>query len=954
MTAPARLVLLALAPAAILGAVAQPSEVEAQAPASPQGSAQAVDLDAPLESDPAVRIGTLPNGLTYFVRQNERPRERAELRLVLKAGSILEDDDQLGLAHFVEHMAFNGTRRFEKLELVGYLERIGMRFGPDVNAYTSFDETVYMLTVPTDADSLLIRGFDILEDWASGVSFDSVEVEKERGVVVEEWRLGRGAQARMFDRQIPVIFHGSRYAERLPIGSVDVLQSFSREALVRFYRDWYRPDLMSIVAVGDFDPDRIEGMIRDRFAPLKGPAEPRARPEIEVPVHEETLFAIATDPEATSSQVSVAWKLPTEEGSTVGHRRERFLESIYNAMLTRRMYERTQRPGAPFLFGGSGKGRFVGDLSIYQLYAGVEDDGILQGLEGVLTEAERVERHGFTETELEREKAEILRGLEIRFDERENQESSLYASQYVFAALNDTRPQSEEYQLELARQLLPGIGLPEIDQLANRWLSPEGRVILLSAPEKPDLDIPGEEELLAVFAAAETAEVEPYEDDTAAEPLLAELPEPGRIVAEGRVEEIDLTRWELSNGVRVLVRPTDFKEDDLLISAYSPGGTSLATDEEYPAVQMATTLVTRGGVAGFDASQLRKKLAGKSALVAPTISSLEEGFVGQGSWKDAETMFQLIHLYATQPRRDVDAMEAFMAQVTGSIENRNADPRAAFFDTLSAVLTGSHVRTRPFDMEAVEMLDLDRSLAFYRDRFADFSDFTFTIVGSFELEELRPLVERYLATLPTIDRREMWVDVGIDPPEGRIEKTVRRGVEPQSQTRIVFAGEAAEYSRRETLALGALAEALQMRLREILREELGGTYSVSASGGLSSRPDVEYSVAISFGSAPERADELFQVVMEQIALVREQGPGEEYLEKVAETRRRQKETSLRENAYWLRQLETFDRQDLDPREIPSFDVIADWSNEYLQELAVRYLREDQLVRVVLLPERPSS
>ena len=919
-----------------------------------EGTAQELDLDTRLTPDPAVRIGTFENGLTYFVRQNSRPLERAELRLVLKAGSVLEDDDQLGLAHFVEHMAFNGTERFEKQELVDYLERIGMRFGPDLNAYTSFDETVYMLTVPTDADSLLIRGLDILEEWSSAVSFDPEEVEKERGVVVEEWRLGRGAQARMLDQQIPVLFHGSLYADRLPIGSVDILQTFPHEALTRFYEDWYRPNLMGVVAVGDFDPDRMVGLIEERFAVLENPADPRPRPEIEVPVHDETLFALATDPEASSASVAVAWKLPLADGGTVGHRRQGFTESIYNGMLTRRMYELTQRPGAPFIYGGSGKGRFVGDLGIYQLFAGVEDDGILRGLEGVLTEAERVARFGFTDTELEREKIEILRGLEIRYDERENQESGTYASQYVYSFLQDAPPQSEEAQLRLAEALLPTIGLAELNDLADAWLSDSGRVFLLNAPEKPELVIPTEEDLLAVFTNVDEAEIAAYEDDTASEPLLAKLPEPGRIVSEEVVPEVELTRWELSNGVRVLVRPTDFKEDDFQISAYSPGGTSLVSDDEFYAVQLATTLVARGGLAGFDVTQLQKKLAGKVALVAPTISSLEEGYFGQGSWKDAETMFQLIYLYATAPRRDEGAVDALTTQILGSIENRNADPRAAFTDTVNAALTQSHPRMQPFTTETVRRMDLDQSFAFYEDRFADFSDFTFTIVGSFQVEELRPLVERYLASLPGAGRIERARDVGIDPPPGVVEKTVRRGMEPQSRQQIVFAGDADAYSREESLALGALAEAIQIRLREILREDLGGTYSVGAGGYISSRPDIEYSVQISFGSAPDRADELFDVVMGELAKVRAEGPGDDYLDKVKESRRRSKETNLRENSYWLRQIESFDREGLDPRDILSFEIIDSWTNEGLRELAVRYLREDQYVRVVLLPERPNS
>ncbi len=911
------------------------------------------DPSALLRPDSAVRIGELANGLTYYIRQNARPEARAELRLVVNAGSILENEEQLGLAHFLEHMAFNGTQHFEKQALVNYLERIGMRFGPDVNAYTSFDETVYMLTVPTDADSLVTNAFQVLEDWAHGISLDPEEVDKERGVVIEEWRLGRGADARMRDQQFPVLFKGSRYAERLPIGTVEVLESFDPAVLRQFYSDWYRPDLMAVVAVGDFDPDRIEGLIRQHFEGLPVHPNPPERIAAEVPIFDEPLVAPATDPEASRAQIAVTWKLPPTTLRTVDDYRLRLAESVRSGMVNRRMYEITQEPGAPFLFAATGKGGFVRGLDVYQMFAGVEDDRMLDGLMGILVEAERVRRHGFVASEFERQKEQVRRGLQSAYDEREKRESSGFAGRYVANFLQGSVPVSTEDQYALAQVLLPQITLDEVVAFGDSWESDAGRVVLMSAPDKPGVSLPSEEEILAAFADARNRPVDPYEDRTSDEPLVASLPAAGSIVETSEVAEVGVTRWTLSNGVRVVLKPTDFKDDEILMSARSPGGTSLAADEEYEAIWMAPTLVTRGGVGSFDAIQLQNKLAGQVVLVGPTVSPLEEGFWGQASPKDLETMFQLVHLYATQPRADAGAVEAIKAQMRGAVENRSADPQTAFRDSITVIMAQHHPRVQPFTEASVEAVDLQKSLAFYQDRFSDFSDFTFTFVGSFTLEGIRPLVETYLASLPNSGRVETWRDVGIDPPDGVVERFVYRGIEPRSESQIVFAGPT-EYRRDVSSALSAVGDVLEIRLREILREDLGGTYFVRAGGGLSQRPDEEYQFAVSYASDPDRAEELFAVVMEEIERFRAEGPTDDELAKVKETARRSKETALRENGYWMSRLEGLDRDGLDFTQVPSYAAIESWTAERLRQAAVEFLLSDRYVRVVLLPERAAS
>ncbi len=913
-------------------------------------AAQTWSPEDPIPPDSSVAVGQLDNGLRYFVQENDRPENRAELRLIVNAGSIVEDEDQRGLAHFVEHMAFNGTERFEKQELVDYLESIGMQFGPDLNAYTSFDETVYMLQVPLDDPEALATGFRILRDWAGGVLFEDEEVEKERGVVIEEWRLRRGAAARMQDKQLPVMLHGSLYAERLPIGEPEIIEHAPAETLRRFYRDWYRPDLMGVVAVGDFDGDAIEATIRDTFGDLTGPDDPRPRTFADVPLDHPPLVAIATDEEAQMSQAGVLYKQPRAPHGTVGDFRRGLVQSLYSGMLNARLQELTQQADPPFLFAFSGQGGFVRVIDAYQLVAIVSEGGVEAGLRALLTEAERVVRHGFTVTEFERQKVDLLRGYEQGLAERENRESGALAGGYAQVFLHGYPYPDIETEVEIVRALLPGITLEETNVFAGQWLAEEGRVVLASGPEKEGVETPGEDDLTALFEAVAAADVEPYDDAVVDAPLVPTLPEGSPVVAQETVEEVDITTWTLENGVRVLLKPTDFKDDEVLFSASSPGGSSLGSDEHYPSTNRAATFVIRSGVGAFDDTALQKKLSGKVAGVSPGLGSLSEVISGFASPKDLETAFQLVYLYFTAPRKDEMAFEAYKALMDGVLANREANPNVAFSDTIRATMTQGHPRvSQPFTRERLAELDLDRAFAFYQDRFADASDFTFYFVGAFELEGIRPLVEQYLGALPNLGREETWRDLGVDPPSGVIEKAVYKGMEPQSQTQIVFAGEGA-YSPEESIALGALASILEIRLRELLREDLGGTYGAGVGSSLSYRPDEEYSVTINFGSAPERAEELAEVVFEEIARIRTEGPDAETVDKVRESQRRAKETNLRENGYWLGWMEGMDEQGRDLRTIPSYDLIDGWTAQQVQEAANRYLREDQYAKFVLYPE----
>ena len=910
----------------------------------------AAELARPLPMDSLYTVGTLENGLRYYIRVNQRPEQRAELRLVVNAGSVLEADDQRGLAHMVEHMAFNGTEHFPKQALVHYLQSIGMRFGADVNAYTSFDETVYMLTVPTDTGRFLEQGIEILGDWAHAQLFDSAEVESERGVVIEEWRLGRGAGARMRDRQLPIVLRGSRYAERLPIGDANYLRTFPHEALRRFYRDWYRPDLMAVVAVGDFDKAVVERLIRDRFSRLPRPGSPVARTVFPIPPHDSTYVAIATDREATNTSVSVYNLLPVRDQTTVGSYRDKIVERLYNGMLNARFSEIVQRPDAPFAFAGSGRGYFVRSADQYSLSTGVRGGGVLTGLEAVLTEAERVARHGFTATELERQKTDVLRGYERLYAERERRQSDSHAAECIRHILQGEDMTGAEVEYRLHQRFLPGITIEEVNRLARQWLVDRNRVIMVSAPEQEGVAVPTEAQLLALFAAVRAKTIEPYQDVTPTAPLVARVPEPAAIVSERRIPEIGVTEWTLANGVKVVLRPTDFQADQILLGANSPGGTSLVADSMYVSASFAATVVGAGGAGELSAVDLRRVLTGKLASVNAFIGSRTEGLRGTASPRDVETLLQLVYMGFTAPRRDSAAFVAFRQGFQAQLANLGASPQAAFRDTIGVTMSQHHFRARPLSAATLDEISLDRAMAVYRERFADASDFTFFLVGNFAVDSLRPLVQRWLGGLPALRRREAGRDVGIRPPTGVVTRVVRRGVEPQSQTFLSFTGPF-QYSRSNQYVLSSLGELLRMRLTDRLREALGGTYSVNAGAGGSQDEPQRYSVTVQFGSSPERSEELARTVLAEIRSISDSGPSPAELERVKETQLRTRQTALRQNPFWLGQLTAAYEYGDDPRDVLTYDTLVNGlTAEAIRDAARRYCRMDNYVHVTLLPE----
>ncbi|MEJ2055516.1 MAG: pitrilysin family protein, partial [Calditrichaceae bacterium] len=671
-----------------------------------------------------IRKGVLDNGLTYYVKYNAVPENRCELRLAVNAGSILEDDDQQGLAHFTEHMAFNGTKNFKKHELVNYLESIGMRFGPEINAYTSFDQTVYMLQLATDSLDVLKTGFQVLEDWAHLISFDDEEIDKERGVVIEEWRLGQGADNRMRDEQLPVLFKGSKYAERLPIGKKAVLDTFKHKTLRRFYNDWYRPDLMAVVAVGDFDPEEIENIIIQQFSDIPEKENPRPRKQFTVPDNDTTLYAIASDPEATQSTVSIYYKLPHDEESTVRDYRKMLISNLYNAMFNQRLSELAQQSNPPFLYAYSSKGRFVRGRSFYTLSALVKDNGIPSAMETLLSEARRIKKYGFAKTEIDREKLSMMRNMEKLYRERWQMNSENFAAEYIRNFMFDEPIPGITYEYYIFQQFLPGITLEEVNALANNWITDSNRVVLADYPEKEGVKPVTEDILSAVLQKADTVHVEPYLDDAVDKPLLSETPLPGKISSENYIDTIDVTELTLDNGIKVILKQTGFKNDEIRMTAFSPGGLSLVPTKDIIPGRTATAVLGQSGLGDFTATQLEKLLAGKAVSVSPSIGTLTESFSGRVSPDDLETLFKLIYLYFTEPRADSTAFLSLKSRLNAFDLNQAKDPESAYQDSITAITTQYNPRYEPFDLEDIPEMDMQKSLKIYKDRFANAGDFT--------------------------------------------------------------------------------------------------------------------------------------------------------------------------------------------------------------------------------------
>ena len=939
-----KLFILTVASLIALSGLVSNAQTITKSKASVSNSAEIIPLD------PAVRTGKLSNGFTYYIRKNTEPKNRVTLYLANKVGSILEDDDQQGLAHFLEHMKFNGTKNFPKNDLVNYLQKTGVRFGADLNAYTSFDETVYQLPIPSDDPEILKNGIQIMRDWAYGATLDPVEIDKERGVVLEEKRLGKGAQQRMQDKYLPMIFNNSRYSNRLPIGTEDVLKNFKPETIRKFYTDWYRPELQALIVVGDIDVDAMEQTIKSKFSDLKNPAKLRTRTNYTIPLINKNQFIAVTDPEFPVSVAQIMIKHPESKLISKSDYRNSIVRSLFNQMLGARFTELSKQADPPFLQGGANISGFLAGLDVYNAFVVAKPGEMERGFKAVLTETERVKRFGFTQTELDRAKESYLSNMESALKEKDKTPSASFVNEYLRHFLEQEASPGIEYEYNLANSLTSGIGLSDVNNLAKRYITDLNRDVVIMGPEKEKANLPDEASVEKWISSVKQSEVTAYVDQVSDKPLMAKKPLAGKVISESKTPEIGVTELKLSNGVKVILKPTDFKNDEIGFTAFSPGGSSLYPDADFQSATYATTLVRNGGVAEFSAVQLPKILSGKKVSVMPYIAERSEGISGSATPKDLETALQLTYLYFTQPRKDEEVFKGFMAQQKGGLANRGNDPASVFADSVSAILGNYNIRRTGPSLEKLNQVNLDRAFEIYKDRFADASDFTFVFVGSFDIEKIKPLLEQYLGSLPSTNRKEAAKDLGITIPAGKIDKKVYKGQEPKANVRLVFSG-TYTWSEKHNNQLDALAEILTIKLIERLREDEGGVYGVGARASYNKFPNSRYSFSISFGCAPENVEKLINSTLDEINKIRQNGAQTVDIEKFIAEETRTTETQLKDNGFWLGYLSNQLQNEEDPKQVLNYlESLKELSPEFLKA-TVQYRLADNFIRIVLLPEK---
>ena len=869
-------------------------------------SAQQTDPGQPIPIDPNIKPGKLDNGITYYIKQNKKPEKRMEMRLAVNAGSICETDAQQGLAHLCEHMCFNGTKNFPGNKIVTVLEEMGMKFGADLNAYTSFDETVYMLKVPTDKTELINQGFQIMEDWAHQVSMESSEIDKERGVVTEEWRLGLGADDRMRQKYFPVIFKDSKYAERLPIGKVEIIKGCPYDTLRSFYKTWYRPDLMAVVVVGDIDPKIAEEKIKEYFSRIPKAVNPRPRTETPVPGNKEPLISVVTDKEASGFNASILYKHPAEKDISYADYRSHLMKTLYSMMLNNRLEEIGHKPDAPFLGAGVDYGPYIGrTIDVYSLSVSAKENQIEKSLEVLLTENERVHQYGFTAPELDRAKKTLLSMYENMAKESDKTQSASYAEEFVRNFLTRECIPGIQKEFEITKEYMPGITLDEINKLGQKWITDDNMIGLVTAPEKEGVKLPTESQILDIIKSVKNKQITAYSDNLSDAPILAEQPKATKVVSRIDNKDFGFTELTFGNGVRMILKPTDFKNDEILISAYSLGGTSLYPDNDILSATFATSIITQSGLGDFDLTGLQKKLSGNTAKLNPYIYDLREGVTGNCSPKDLETMLQLNYLYFTKIRRDENAFKAYISRMKNTYKPMRAVPQMIFQDTLSKIITMNSPRNIAIPTDAqFDQINLDRSLSIFKDRFADASDFTYILVGNFKVDDILPLLEKYMGGLPGIKRKETWKDVTPKFPSGLININVPKNSEPQSTVVMIWKGDF-NYTDKERQCFSMLMNVLSIKCRESMREDQGGVYGVGINGTAQKFPRSMFTVSANWGCSPDNITKLSQTVLDEMSKIKKDGPTEIDMNKVKETLIRERETRMKENSFWLTGLQNY-------------------------------------------------
>ena len=912
------------------------------------------NLKDPLPVDPNVKIGKLANGLTYYIRKNVKPEKKLELRLAVNAGSVLENNDQRGLAHFMEHMGFNGSKNFPKNELVDYLQKTGVEFGADLNAYTSFDETVYILPIPTDDPTVVEKGFTVLEDWAFNNLFDKNEIEKERGVVLEESRLSKGSFERMSRQYFPRLFNGSKYAERLPIGKDEILKTFKPESLKNFYKTWYRPNLVAVIVVGDIDPADAEKKIKAHFSKFTNPANATARPAI-IPIKQRTApdAMVVTDDEATNTFLEVFnFVKPAKKIKTWADYRESTVEGLVSSLINQRLSELTQKANPPFVFANTGFQPFIRGYNSFTSFAVLGEAPMQDAIDALIEETNRARQFGVLQTELDRAKASLMNAAEKSFKEKDKSESGAIVQQYVSNFLQGNPIPGVEHRYKFLQQVLPTITLQEINAIAKQMPSTANAFTLVEAPAKQKDKLPNNAELLKALVAANNKSVKAYEEKAVASALLDKEPVPGKIISEAKNEKLGTTDFTLSNGVTITIKPTTLKNDEIQMDAWRWGGFHSFDIGDKENAQYAAVLVGQMGVKDMSPTDLRKFMAGKTVSVTPYINNHEEGIEGRSSVKDFETFLQLMYLYYTQPRKDEGLFKSFVTKEKASTQFYMQDPQAWYQDTLNKVIFNNN----PWSDDPVpgpedyDKINLDKSFSIYNQIFSNAHGMHYTFVGNIDPEKAKPLLEKYIGSLPASPKENKFKDNGVRMLKGSTEANLKKGKESQSIINFIFEGET-EYSREEKMNLAALLEVMNIKIIEKLREEMSGIYGGGMFGTVVKRPYVHYTVTAQLPCGPENVEKLEKALTDLIKDAQEKGIEQKDLDKVKETWKKQYHVNLQSNDYWLGVLSNAFIDQTNPENVLDYEQrVNAITVEDLQKAAKKFLTLNNMVKAVLYPE----
>ena len=920
------------------------------------------DLKAAVPVDKKVRIGKLPNGFTYYIRDNRKPENRIQFRMVSNAGSILEDESQRGLAHFCEHMAFNGIEGFPHNKMIDTLQKNGIEFGREINAWTSFDETVYYVNMPADKPEMVQMGLDILNGWAGNLLFDPQELEDERGVIHEEWRGGQGASERLRDKTWPIMLKGSRYAERLPIGLESVIMGFKRDDIVRFYHDWYRPDMQAVVIVGDLGGakgvDEMEARVKEIFSKHAAPVNPKPRPTFDIPGNKEPLIAIATDKEATSTSLMFFWKHPKAPQGTIGDYRQSLVRQLINSMLDDRFNELCEKATSPMMGAGAGYGGFLGrSCDAFVASGAPKENRIEDATRMMLTELYRVDQHGFLQSELDRQKEELIsRYTKMAKEENKTQSNSL-AQEYTNNYLEGEVIPGIRWEWQRAKEFVPEITLEEVNAMVQQWITEENFVYYLTGPDQEGYRFPTEADVLKIYNETKNVKTEPWVDNFKDEPLFAkELPAVKNYKMTRENTALGYKEYTLPNGVRFIVKKTDLKEDEILMSSFAWGGTSLYEDKDAYAAQSADGLIDDAGIAQFNSTQLQKKLKGVNLSISPSINELTQGFSGNCSPKDLETMLQLTYLYYDAPRKDQESFDKNIDALRNQIKFVAQNPQFAFLKKFYETAYPNDKRRILLPTEEqINSLSLDQVYSIFRERFHDASGQIFFFVGNLADGDV-DMIAKYLGNLPCDGKqaKEKWVNRSAKFAKGVKHETVYKGEDNQGMLMIYGETEKFDASMENRMIVNQLGEAMSITALEVIREKMGGTYSPSVNIDYEIMPDKSFNWMFYIGCDPDKAEEVEAAAIEIVKQYQKNGPDTATLNKVQRQMIHNRENAMQNNGYWLGQISGSYQYNENRDNNASIEDYSRRVNavtpKQVRDIAKKYIKLDNYVVVMLKPE----